>query len=96
MAAGPGQAQGPEGRRRLTGGDGNDILIGGPGKDKLNGARATTPLPERGKDSLVGGPGSDTINAKDGVSELVKCGPGRDKVKADKKDRLSGCETVRR
>jgi Ca2+-binding RTX toxin-like protein len=89
--------KGQKGDDVLTGGDGNDVLIGGPGKDKLNGGKGNDTLTgNAGKDSLVGGPGSDSINAKDGVSELVKCGPGRDKVRADKKDRLSGCETVRR
>ena len=86
--------KGQKGNDSLSGGDGNDVLIGGPGKDKLNGGKGNDTLSGNGgKDSLVGGPGNDTINARDGVGELVKCGSGRDKVKADKKDRLSGCET---
>ena len=85
--------KGQKGDDVLTGGDGDDVLIGGPGKDKLNGGKGNDKLNGNGgKDSLVGGPGNDTINSKDGVTELVKCGPGRDKVKADKKDKLSGCE----
>jgi Ca2+-binding RTX toxin-like protein len=89
--------KGQKGNDVLTGGDGNDVLVGGPGKDKLNGGKGNDTLTGNGgKDSLVGGPGNDTINARDGVAELVKCGPGKDKVKADKKDRLSGCERVRR
>jgi Ca2+-binding RTX toxin-like protein len=86
--------KGQKGDDVLTGGPGNDVLIGGPGKDKLNGGAGNDTLTGNGsKDSLVGGPGNDTINSRDGVVELVKCGPGRDKVKADKKDRLSGCES---
>ena len=99
LDGGPGRdkLKGQKGNDTLTGGPGNDVLIGGPGKDKLNGGKGNDTLTGNGgKDSLVGGPGNDTINARDGVGELVKCGSGRDKVRADKKDRLSGCESVRR
>jgi Ca2+-binding RTX toxin-like protein len=92
-AKGRDKLRGQNGDDVLTGGDGNDILIGGPGKDKLSGGKGNdTLVGNSGKDSLVGGPGNDTINSRDGVKELVKCGPGKDKVRADKKDRLSGCE----
>jgi Ca2+-binding RTX toxin-like protein len=92
-AAGKDKLKGQKGDDTLTGGPGNDILIGGPGKDKLNGGAGNDTLTgNAGKDSLVGGPGNDKINARDGVSELIKCGPGKDTVRADKKDRLSGCE----
>jgi Ca2+-binding RTX toxin-like protein len=85
--------KGQKGNDTLTGGAGDDVLIGGPGNDKLNGGKGNdTLIGNGGKDSLVGGPGNDAINARDGVRELVKCGPGKDRVKADKKDRLSGCE----
>ena len=85
--------RGGRGNDTLTGGAGDDTLIGGPGRDKLNGGKGNDKLFGNGsKDSLIGGPGNDTIDARDGVAELVKCGPGKDKVKADKKDRLSGCE----
>jgi Ca2+-binding RTX toxin-like protein len=95
--SGKDKLKGQKGDDVLTGGDGNDVLIGGPGKDKLNGGKGNdTLIGNAGKDSLVGGPGNDTINSRDGVKELVKCGPGKDKVRADKKDRLSGCESVSR
>jgi Ca2+-binding RTX toxin-like protein len=96
LDGGPGKdkLKGQKGDDTLTGGPGDDVLIGGPGKDKLNGGKGNDSLTGNGgKDSLVGGPGNDVINARDGVAELVKCGPGKDRVKADKKDRLSGCET---
>jgi Ca2+-binding RTX toxin-like protein len=99
LNGGPGRdrLKGQKGDDVLTGGDGNDVLIGGPGKDKLNGGKGNdTLIGNGGKDSLVGGPGNDTINSRDGVGELVKCGSGKDKVRADKKDRLSGCESIRR
>jgi Ca2+-binding RTX toxin-like protein len=96
LDGGPGKdkLKGQKGNDSLTGGPGDDVLIGGPGRDKLNGGKGNDVLTGNGgKDSLAGGPGNDTINARDGVAELVKCGPGKDKVKADKTDRLSGCET---
>jgi Ca2+-binding RTX toxin-like protein len=75
---------GNAGKDTLSGGDGNDKLDGGPGNDKLTGGK--------GKDTLIGGRGNDTINSKDGLRETVNCGPGRDKVKADKRDKLKRCE----
>jgi hypothetical protein len=75
---------GQAGNDTLDGGPGNDKLDGGKGKDKLTGGK--------GKDTFVGGPGNDTINSKDGIAEKVNCGAGKDKVKADKKDKLKGCE----
>jgi Ca2+-binding RTX toxin-like protein len=95
LDGGPGndKLKGQKGNDELTGGAGDDVLIGGPGKDKLNGGKGNDKLfGNGGRDSLVGGPGNDAIDARDGVVELVKCGPGKDSVKADKKDRLSGCE----
>jgi Ca2+-binding RTX toxin-like protein len=95
--AGKDKLKGQKGDDNLTGGPGDDVLIGGPGRDKLNGGKGNdTLVGNGGKDSLIGGPGNDTINSRDGVAELVRCGSGRDKVRADKKDRLSACETVRR
>jgi Ca2+-binding RTX toxin-like protein len=75
---------GQAGADTLSGGAGKDKLDGGTGNDKLNGGK--------GKDTLIGGRGNDTINARDGVRETINCGPGRDSVKADKRDKLKGCE----
>jgi hypothetical protein len=76
--------RGGRGNDKIFGGAGNDCLYGEAGNDKLDGGK--------GRDTLSGGPGNDTINSKDGVAEKVNCGKGRDKVKADKKDKLTGCE----
>lgn len=46
----------------------------------------------KGKDRYAGGPGNDFIISIDGVREIVDCGPGYDRVYADKNDRLRGCE----
>jgi Ca2+-binding RTX toxin-like protein len=75
---------GNAGKDTLSGGAGNDKLDGGPGNDKLTGGK--------GKDTLTGGAGNDTINSKDGIRETVNCGRGKDRVKADKRDKLKGCE----
>jgi hypothetical protein len=38
------------------------------------------------------GAGNDVVNSKDGVKDTVNCGKGKDKVKADRRDKLVGCE----
>ena len=45
---------------------------------------------------MSGGTGSDVINAVDGARDTVLCGKGRDRVRADARDKLKGCEQVRR
>jgi hypothetical protein len=54
---------------------------------------------------VFGGPGRDTINSgadvpggdpRDSARDQIGCGPGRDRVTADGKDRLRGCERIRR
>ena len=79
---------GGAGDDRVVGGSGNDLLSGGEGRDRLVGGP--------GRNRYVGGFGPDSINAANGVRELVDCGFGRDSVKADPRDRLSGCERVKR
>jgi Ca2+-binding RTX toxin-like protein len=91
--AGNDSLKGGAGSDSLTGGPGNDRLDGGAGNDKLAGSGgADTLIGGRGKDSMNGGPGNDVVDARDGVAELVRCGSGRDRVKADRKDRLNSCE----
>ncbi|KAB2857070.1 MAG: hypothetical protein F9K43_26235 [Bauldia sp.] len=67
-------------------GPGRDLVVGGPLKDAINGGP--------GKDRLEGGLGNDGIDALDGVSDLVLCGPDRDRARVDPKDRVRGCERV--
>ena len=50
----------------------------------------------RGRDTISGGSGNDVINARDGEVDTVSCGPGRDTVRADRRDRVRGCERRRR
>ncbi|MEA2375588.1 MAG: hypothetical protein QOD53_2051 [Thermoleophilaceae bacterium] len=79
---------GQSGRDRLKGGPGNDTLKGGKGADRSKGGP--------GKNKIDGGSGNDRIDSRNGVKEKVRCGKGRDTVRADRKDKLRGCERVRR
>ena len=78
--AGSDEIYGGDGNDKLNGASGNDRLHGGDGNDKLIGGR--------GRNRYDGGPGDDRIYARNGRSEIVECGPGRDTVKVDLKDRL--------
>lgn len=75
---------GGPGNDRLDGGTGNDKLDGGTGNDRLTGGA--------GANKISAGPGNDTVLARNGVKDTVDCGRGRDTVKADKVDKLVGCE----
>ena len=79
---------GAGGRDNLTGGRGNDRLSGGAGNDKLDGGQ--------GKNTFDAGAGNDVVNSANGRRETVRCGAGRDSGRADRVDRLVGCERVRR
>lgn len=99
------QVFGGSGRDRLEGGAGNDMLAGGSGNDDLLGGSGNDRLfGESGHDRIVagggrnrvdGGRGNDSIAARNGERDRIVCGPGRDRVHADRFDRLNGCEIVR-
>jgi Ca2+-binding RTX toxin-like protein len=92
------------GRDRIEGRGGHDCLLGYQGADVLRGEVGADRLTGgRGADVLVGGPGvnaydggpgRDAIDARNGKRELVRCGSGRDRVRADRRDRLRDCERV--
>jgi Ca2+-binding RTX toxin-like protein len=80
---------GRAGADSLLGGAGLDVLSGGAGSDRLTGGPS--------RDSLSGGAGNDTISARDGATDSIQCGTGRDRVVADRDDRVSrNCESVTR
>jgi hypothetical protein len=79
---------GEGGRDVLRGDAGADLLSGGRGADDLNGGA--------GRDTVKGGAGADRIGTRDGVRDTIVCGPGRDTVRADRTDKASGCERIRR
>ena len=95
---------GGAGKDRLEGGDGRDSLAGGSGNDRLVGGRDADRLfGEGGKDrilagdgrnSIDGGAGNDSIEARNAEVDTIRCGRGRDLVRADRSDRLSSCERV--
>jgi Ca2+-binding RTX toxin-like protein len=92
------------GNDRLNGRPGTDCLLGGAGADTLRGEDGNDRLTGgSGADNLTGGPGAnayragsgkDVVDAVNGRAELVDCGPGQDKARVDKRDRVSGCERV--
>jgi Ca2+-binding RTX toxin-like protein len=94
------------GSDRLRGASGHDCLLGGSGNDTLQGESGNDRLTGgSGRDLLVGGPGTnsydagsgnDVVNAVNGRRELVRCGPGSDRARVDRRDRTSGCERLTR
>lgn len=88
---------GGNGRDRLMGGDGNDLLYGGLKRDVLIGGPGDDQLfPGTGRDVVRAGAGNDFINARDGSRDSIDCASGVDRVIADRRDRLRGCEQVAR
>ena len=72
---------GQSGDDSLRGDEGADKLEGGAGRDRLVGGA--------GKDTIGAGAGADAIRAKDGKRDKIECGPGRDTVVADGRDKLA-------
>ena len=96
---------GGRGNDRLFGLAGADCINGGPGNDVLNGGRGNdTLIGGAGNDRIIAGPGrnkinagagNDTINVRNHKRDKVNCGKGRrDRVVADRFDKLTGCEKV--
>ena len=98
--------RGLDGNDRLGGLGGDDCLDGGLGNDRLRGAAGNDRLTglygrddldgEAGRDRYSAGAGNDKVSARDGVREIVDCGPGRDTAQVDRIDRVRRCERVRR
>lgn len=80
---------GGPGNDNAGGGDGNDRVLGGAGRDVLSGGR--------GRDLLFGGTGNDrlTTSGDRRTPDRASCGSGTDVLKADARDRATGCETIR-
>jgi Ca2+-binding RTX toxin-like protein len=90
--------KGASGNDTLVGGSGNDNEQGDAGDDDLQGDRGADHLNGgKGNDDISGGPGNDVINSRDGQRDVVNCGAGHDRVRADRKDRVAkNCESVSR
>lgn len=88
---------GGPGNDRLAGSAGPDVLAGDAGADALSGGAGVDRLVGgKGRDSFAAGAGADSIDSRDRRRETVNCGRGRDTVRADRADRLVGCERKRR
>jgi hypothetical protein len=78
--------------------DGPLLATGTRFPDRICGRRGADHIhPAGGKDYVYAGAGPDVIYARDIYGDVISCGPGRDVVFADRKDRVSrDCERVRR
>jgi len=75
---------GGAGNDRLYGQGGREYVLGGRGNDLLNGGRLD--------DELFGGTGADVLLARDGVTDAIFGGFGRDRARLDEFDIRSGVE----
>ena len=90
----------------LTGGTGKDLIDGSSGDDRMKGDAGDDKFRAgNGNDDITGGAGQDLINAqggndvisaRDGERDMIDCGPGVDKVTADRSDVTKNCEYVKR
>jgi TolB protein len=98
MVAGGGNTDyvyGEAGADKIHGNNGNDVLIGGGGNDILWGDFGGDYLKGgAGVDRFFGGYGNDLIDSRDGLTEQVYCGEGKDRVEADLRDIVHDCEKV--
>ena len=92
------RVSGGDGRDIVTGHAGNDRLSGGSGEDRLSGESGEDNITGgSGADDITGGSGNDSISARDSAGDRIDCGSGRDRVTADRLDRVaSNCEHVTR
>jgi RTX calcium-binding nonapeptide repeat (4 copies)/IPT/TIG domain len=104
-AVAPAKPHATQGADRLVGTRGRDLLYGLGGADTILGLAGNDLLDGgAGNDTLVGGPGRDTLfgrsgndvlSIRDGQRDRVSCGPGRDRVIADRIDLVArDCERV--
>jgi Ca2+-binding RTX toxin-like protein len=104
-APAPAKAHATQGADRLVGTRGRDLLYGLGGADTILGLAGGDLLDGgAGNDTLVGGPGrdalfgrsgDDVLSVRDGQRDRVSCGPGRDRVIADRIDVVArDCEHV--
>ena len=80
---------GGSGRDAMVGDAGNDRLLGGSGNDTIDVGK--------GSNRVWAGPGKDKVEAVNRRRDLIRCGKGRDVVRADLVDRVArDCEVVTR
>lgn len=88
---------GGDGSDELSGGGGGDVLVGGAGADRLTGGAGADLLrDDSGANTFSGGGGDDRVDSVDRRRDEIRCGAGRDVVRADRSDHVGrDCETVR-
>jgi Ca2+-binding RTX toxin-like protein len=93
--------RGRAGDDTISGGEGFDVLHGGHGRDTLSGGHGNDRLlasarRDPASDTVNGDEGDDRILVRDGHRDVVTCGPGIDRVRADATDSVAAdCEAVR-
>jgi hypothetical protein len=80
----------------ISGDSGDDRIFAGPSGDTIYGKNGDDYLDGRsGHDTISGGEGDDIIVSNDDISDVVKCGPGTDRVEGDHLDKIAkDCERV--
>ena len=88
---------GGDGNDRIEGGDSADRISGGRGNDVLKSGAANDIVTDAGGSNRVdAGGGADVISVRNGKRDVVNCGAGKDRISADRGDKLKSCEKVRR
>jgi Ca2+-binding RTX toxin-like protein len=72
------------GRDKVVGTGRRDLIGGGAGADVIR--------PRGGRDRVRSQGGADRLRLRDRVRDIASCGHGKDQVRADDVDKLSGCE----
>jgi Ca2+-binding RTX toxin-like protein len=98
--------RGGHGNDVQSGGRGADLIFAGPGADRSDGGdgrdvlwalarKDVAAIGDPDGDELSGGPGADRFRVRDGETDRVHCGDGRDRVVADQFDAVDNdCELV--
>ena len=105
--AGQDRLQGGPGADRISGGNGADTIAGSAGPDRISGGTGVDRINGgaggdvisggSGRDNIAGAQGRDRIDVSRGSLDRVRCGSGRDVVRADRRDRVArDCEIVTR
>ena len=90
------RVDGNRGNDVLRGGRGSDVLVGGDGHDLLRGQGGKDRLlGNGGRNSVFGNAGNDYIDvSRNGYRDSVNGGRGRDRARAQRRDKVRGVERV--
>lgn len=84
---------------KVTTGAGADTITTGKGTNLVKSGAGADTIVSHGKDTIFSGAGDDTINVRNGKTNFVNCGSGRDVVIADPANLDfvgNSCEVVKR